>query len=463
MESSIKRGILAVLCANIINLIFNLLTNFLLPKYLSIDSYSAIKTFQLYTTYVGVFALGCSDGMYLRYGGKDIKKIDKNKFASEIHSFRTFISVISISAITFAFFTNNKIVIAFSYTILSMNMIGYLKNFYQAVGAFDLYGKILNYSTIVTFILNTSLLLIVKTDDYYLYLIGYAVVDVLVWIVLELDLHKRLYSTEKAKLSLAIVWTDIRNGFLLMVGNFSSILLSSMDRLFVKGMMGSFEFAYYSFAVSLEGFLNVAITPITTTFYNYFCNHSQIDDVTKMRKYVMLFGSIIIASAFPAKFVVDVYLKSYAKSMNVLFILFASQIPYIIVKGIYLNLYKASLMQKKYFQRLTAILAIGAILNYLYVILLGSMEAFAFATLSTAVIWLVISACDFREFGFSIKEAIYVALEICLFILLGIYTNSVIGFALYIIATVTLMKMLFRNESLELTRMFFNTLKRKKQ
>ena len=54
--------------ANVISLLFNLLTSFLLPKYLSVDGYAAIKTFQLYVVYVGLLHLGYADGMYLKYG-----------------------------------------------------------------------------------------------------------------------------------------------------------------------------------------------------------------------------------------------------------------------------------------------------------------------------------------------------------------------------------------------------------
>lgn len=36
-----------------------------------------------------------------------------------------------------------------------------------------------------------------------------------------------------------------------------------------------FAFAQYSFAVSVENFLNLAITPVTTTLYNYFCREER--------------------------------------------------------------------------------------------------------------------------------------------------------------------------------------------
>lgn len=61
-----QKGIVAVLIANLVNVAFSLATNFLLPKYLSIESYAGIKEFQLYVSYVGLFHLGFVDGIYLK-------------------------------------------------------------------------------------------------------------------------------------------------------------------------------------------------------------------------------------------------------------------------------------------------------------------------------------------------------------------------------------------------------------
>ena len=74
MDKELKRGIYLIFIANMINVIFSLLANFLLPKYLSVESYAAIKTFQLYVSYVGLFHLGYIDGMYLKYGGSVLGK-----------------------------------------------------------------------------------------------------------------------------------------------------------------------------------------------------------------------------------------------------------------------------------------------------------------------------------------------------------------------------------------------------
>ena len=63
-----KKGITIVFVANIINMFFSVITSFILPKYLSIESYGYYKVFQLYVNYLGIAHLGYIDGIYLKYG-----------------------------------------------------------------------------------------------------------------------------------------------------------------------------------------------------------------------------------------------------------------------------------------------------------------------------------------------------------------------------------------------------------
>nr|WP_294682085.1 hypothetical protein [uncultured Anaerotignum sp.] len=80
---SLKKGITVILGANILNLLFNLLTNFFLPKYLTLDCYAEIKTFQLYVSYSGVLHLGYVDGMYIKYGGHLLSNIDRDDLQTD--------------------------------------------------------------------------------------------------------------------------------------------------------------------------------------------------------------------------------------------------------------------------------------------------------------------------------------------------------------------------------------------
>ena len=166
MNNKLGKGIIAVFLANIINLIFNLISNFALPKYLSVESYAAIKSFTLYLSYAGFLHFGYEDGMYLKYGGQEKKDISYNELSLNMSTLRIFQAVISILIFVVAFGLHDDILFFFGLALLPYNMMYYFRNLFQAIGEFKLYGKVLNLTTVMLFILNMTLLFIVKTQDY---------------------------------------------------------------------------------------------------------------------------------------------------------------------------------------------------------------------------------------------------------------------------------------------------------
>lgn len=444
---------LMIFSANIINMIFNVLTNFLLPKYLSVESYSAIKTYQLYLTYAGIFSLGCADGMYLKYGGRSMDTIDMTDLKTDLFSYRSLMITVNIVMLAIAIPAHDKVLLGFVYTIFFTNMMNYFKNLYRAIGEFDRYGRIINITTILMFAVNMILLFAVRSDNYYYYLIGYAIINMFVWILLEYNSYGAMKAAGKARISIPIIVSNIRSGFSLMIGNFSNILLSSMDRWFVKMMMDTAQFAAYSFAVSLEGFLFVATTPITVTLYNYFCNHREEEDVAKVRKYVFIFATIIIAIAYPGKLIVQYFLPKYTGSIQVMFILFGAEVFYSVIKGVYVNLYEAEKKQTLYFIRLAAVLVIGAILNYVFVKIYPQKEAFSYGTLLSGFIWLMMCIYDFNKYSFPLKELIFSTIMISCFVITGINCGAVVGFIIYVTAWLFMDRALLWKETTELCRL----------
>ena len=145
-----KKGIMYVFISNIINLIINLFTGFVLPKLLSIESYANIKLFQLYITYIGILHLGFADGMYLKNGGKSIKEINSKEILNEFKTFKIFQFVITIIAVTISIVFKNKILLFCSIVILPINVGNYIRNLYQAIGEFKRYSKFTNINTILS-------------------------------------------------------------------------------------------------------------------------------------------------------------------------------------------------------------------------------------------------------------------------------------------------------------------------
>lgn len=321
----------------------------------------------------------------------------------------------------------------FSLSILPLNLANYFKQLYQATGEFSLYGKIMNANTVLIFFANMIWIFLIKTDNALCFLLSNVAVYFIVWIVLELNCRKLIGSKNDGNtFSFDELIKNIKAGILLTVGNLSSVVLTSMDRWFVKALMTTLAFAQYSFAVSMENFMNVAVTPVTTTLYNYFCKATDEVKVRKARNYVMIFAALIVSCAFPARFILEVYLTKYIDSAKVMFLLFAAQIFYIVIKSIYVNLYKAQKKQSIYFIKLTAIIVVGFVFNVICYNLYKVKESFAVGTLLSAVCWYFLCLPDFKWIKYNTKEKLYPFIQTCAFLVCGFCFSAIPGFFIYI-------------------------------
>ena len=428
--SNLKKGIVIVFLANFINLVVGLIKGFILPKFISIESYAYIQSYLLYVTFVGFLHFGYLDGLYLKYGGKKFEDINEKEENITKNNSLIMELLITLIAIIISIICKNTIFLLFSISILPLNMITLYKNIFQATGFFKEYSKILNLTTILSF-LGQMILLIAKIDNYIPYVIIIIAVDFIVWFLLEIKLNKKFKLKYKYEISKEHLKENIRNGFPLMIGNFSSVFFTSIDRLCVKIFLTIAEFAYYSFTVRIENLLMVFITPIVTTMYNFFCRVRDIEEIKKIKKLCLVAGIFLIGAAFPIKFILENFLQKYEASKNILFILFSTEALYLIIKGIYINLFKARKKQNIYFKQLLIVLIFAVVSDLLFVKIWKTNEAIAIATLLSSTLWLILCSHEIPEIRFNGKETFFLISSIALFIVLGICMNSIIGFIIY--------------------------------
>ena len=462
MSNRLSKGMMIVFITNIINLAFNLITNFALPKFLSVETYAAIRTYQLYVTYIGILHLGYVDGIYLQYGGRDLDSLSGRDMGVQHGSLLALQAAVTLLLAVPGLILKEPALIALCLTIIPYNMAQYYKMIYQATGEFSLYGRIINLTTILIFAANMLLLFVFRIQKELDYLIGYVVMYFIIWGVTEAQFAKRRGRLPHPGVSRRDLVAHIKNGCLLMLGNFSSIILTGIDRWFVKFLLDTLAFAQYSFAVSMEGMLNVVVTPISTTLYNYFCVERDIDGIRRILNFVSLFAVAVVASAFPARFVVEQFLSNYLGSMDVMFFLFAGQIFFIIIKCIYVNLYKARQMQRVYFTKLAATIGIGIVLNSVCFLLWHQKEAFALGTLLSAIIWFLLCQKDFPDQKLPARQYVYLFLETALFLGCGQWLPAIYGFCCYVAGSIILTLLLMRHPFLEFLRLPLQFLHRKR-
>lgn len=132
------------------------------------------------------------------------------------------------------------------------------------------------------------------------------------------------------------------------------------------------------------------------------------------------------------------------------------------MKCIYVNLYKANKMQTKYFQRWISVIAVAFISNIMAYFLVKTKEAFAIATLVSAMYWFVMSTIDFKEISYSIKEITYLIVETVCFIFCGYIFNSVVGFVAYLFLTVLITIVLMNDSVIYMLKLISVIAKRKR-
>ncbi len=414
----LSRGIIQVVIANIINLIISIGNGFLLPKFLTVESYATLKTFLLYISYVGILHLGYIDGVYIKYGGRSIKEIEAKVFSHEKKVLVIFQIIISLPVLFIALLLKDTSLLLAASSILPINMVSFFKFVYQATGEFKQYRYITNITSIMIFALNLLFLFVIKTDNALWYISMQVAVSFTIWFFYE---NKSKAICKAYKVTFEEIYCLIREnvclGAIIMLGNFMGIWITNIDRWFVKIFHDVAEFAYYSFAVTMLKLINVIVTAFSVTLYHFFCKTTQQEDVAGLRKIVLMVGAIIIAAIFPVEFVIQSYLEKYMDAIPIIRMLFTTQFVLIAVNAIYMNLYKALNLQKKYLVRMIVITVVAFLTNMISGYLWnGNVMAYAVATFITAFIWLVLCQIDLPVYRMRWNEYIYVMAVIAVYI-----------------------------------------------
>ena len=455
MNSSygLKRGITIVLMVNILTLVFRLLMNFLMPKYLNVDVYADYKFYQLLIGYIGILHFGFVDGVYIKFGGKYIQSISEDEIGQSLVSLVSMEILVTSIAIGIGIIIYQPVVILASTAIVATEVMWLFQYIYQATGEFKKYGVITSFHTILLFVI-MMILILFKIQNSYLYMAAYSSAVIVISIVLgvkaDIKFKKEWICAKKIVLTCK---ENITIGIFVMIGNFVSQFLTSMDRWFIKILMTSIDFAQYSFAAGLESFMSFAITPFSVTLYNYFCRKPSNDEVKKIEEQIYVFAVTIIACAFPAEWVLEHFLTNYLDARDVMFYLFASKGLNIVVVCIFVNLYKALKLQRTYSFKMASVIVIGFVTNILLFFFFHTKEVFAIATLLTTFIWFVICKLEFKQFILSFKSESYLMIEIILFIYFGNHCGSVVGFACYAILTIILSLVFMKKAMLSFFKM----------
>lgn len=428
---SLKSSILRIFSANFLTMISGIIIGFVVPAVLSVDSYAYLKTYTFYLSYIGLLHLGFIDGMYIKYGGKELEFLDKREFKLEHRVFVIMQSIITIFFIMLALYKNDIIIFLFALSIVPINTVSFYKLFYQSIGEFKKYANISYVYTLIYLMTNVLLAIVFRSKNY----IGYCITSILsngiVFLYLE---YKFVIEFTKIKVKYdRKVWNNIKIGFFILLGNLSVVMFYAIDRWFIKLFYTVNDFAYYSFAISMLNIINVLVGAISVTFYNYLAKDENEEKVKKLKRYFIILGAFASLGYFALAGIVNIILKKYMLSLNIIAISFAAYPYMIVINALYVNLYKARKNEKKYLKVVLLMVIISTVYNTIAMLLSKNSVAIAIATTLSFITWYIYSSRDFKYLKSTRKESIYLFINLIGFLLASNFLNWFLGGVTYFI------------------------------
>jgi len=422
-QSSIN-SILEVFFSNFFKFLSSLIIIFILPNLLGVENYGFYKVFLLYLSYLGIFHFGFIDGIYLKYGGNKLENLDQVKFRTYFFFFFVFqlIIYLFLTILILSFLTSQRLIIYLFVLVnlIPINVTTYFQFISQITFRFNEYSKRLYFLSILNLI--SVFLLYFFNLTNYIYILAFSTLTNVILFSQYLYTYRNFIFGVRIKLKLFLkdIFELFALGIPLLLSNFATIILLSLDRLFIEFFFNILSFSIYAFSYSILVLINLVVSSISTVLYPVF---KKIDKLTLSKSYSgfnLLINSIVFLGLFiyfPIYIFLPTFLPNYAESLSIIRIALPTLVFTSIITALTHNIYKVFNNNKQFF--LIGLITIISLLLFLYITFyyFPSIENLAYTTLFGMAFWFVLLH-EFMKKKYSIP---YFKNFIISILLVGIY------------------------------------------
>ncbi len=334
MENEIiKRGFkntIFVVLAQSVKFLLGIAKALILPIILGVTNFGYWQVYLLYMSYVGIFALGFNDGIYLKYGKYDYDQLPKPVFRTSIKLFIIFQIVITLLVSVLILFEpdfNKQLAMIFaSINIPIAGLTGVLIYVLQVTNQLKKYSlyTVLDKAIIMIIIL---LALVVRTDQFILIILA-DIISKLIVLGLMIYSCRDLIFGKGVALGTATkeIFDNINIGIKLMLANFAGMMVLGFGRLIIERFESVEVYGTYAFAISTINLVLVFITAVGLVIYPTL---SRIDDhrypnyFKELNKALKLLIFVLLISYFPLSIFIERFMKEYILIFEYLPIIFA--------------------------------------------------------------------------------------------------------------------------------------------
>ncbi|HEM3044834.1 TPA: hypothetical protein U0819_001679 [Streptococcus suis] len=429
--------------SNLLSLLVSTLVILILPKLIGVEEYAYWQLYLFYTSYVGFAHLGWIDGIYLKYGGEEYERLDKQKFFSQFIAYSLFQTIIAI----LIFVVGNSIDVGtnkefifnmLSLTLLATNLRFFVIYLLQTTNLIKESARIM----ILDRVLYICLLLGLIVGGIYSYKLM-IVVDVIgrfislfygIYLCRDIIVHKLTFF----KLDISEVIDNIKVGSNLMLSNVASMLVIGTVRLGIEKRWDVATFGKISLTLSISNLIMTFINAVGIVIFPMLkrTEKSELPELyVKIRTLLMpvLLGFLLLF--FPLRTVLMIWLPKYADSLLYMALIF----PISVFEG------KMALLINTYLKafRMERTILFVNLLSMLLSVLLTIVTTFIFPNLILATLsitFLLFFRCFLAEMLLAKSLEISVALDALIeaiiaviFIFAAWALPSLAGFLVYLV------------------------------
>ena len=365
-------------------LVFGFVQSLLIPKFLTVESYGYWQVFLLYGSYIGILHVGFLDGVLLRWAGKDISEITGEiAVAFRFLVIELLTIILPLGAVSY--FVLRPHIGWIGLWILAWGLVMCLETFFvfvcQAAKRFK-FLAILNLSVGGLFLVLILILKAINSTGYSQVVIAYIATYILALFALMVFFRKYLRSASGRRRSSVAEFgkANISVGIFVLLGNFGTAVMFSIDRMMINALFPLQQFAIYAFALTISGIGNALVGAVSQVFLPYI--KGAVPEL-RNKAYHLAKSAVIILWAgaltlyFPLSKIIRSYLSDYAPSVPIIQIIFGTIGFCSIIQILHANYYKAYGKQRQYFSRAIVILAISAISVFIVIKAWHTLESVA--------------------------------------------------------------------------------------
>lgn len=322
MSSRFTNNLLFAFLAQGISLIFSILMSLLVPKLLGVEQYAYWQLFIFYSTYVGFFHFGLSDGIYLKYGGVELESMDKTKIGSQFKLMVLWQILICIITLPILIVKSDNGERQFVWVIVALylvvaNATWYLGYVFQAANRTSIYSiSIIISKTVYILFILFSLKLTSFKPFILFYLLAQGVSFIYVFFYGREFVFAKMLPIKK---TIQEAIGNIKIGINLTISAISSSLILGIGRAMVDRTEGISSFGLLSLSISLTNFFLQFIAQISMVLFPALRQADREKARTLflyMREGISFLLCGILIFYIPAKMFLQYWLPDYKKSME---------------------------------------------------------------------------------------------------------------------------------------------------